>query len=616
MTSRLRDLAAALDHVREGSDVARLAAPPPHLALVTLNSELSARRDPPPLETPENVARLRAALAVVSADCPYPEWRDITFSIHAHGWEQGEDIARAWSVSARDRFDEDAFLRLWTSASGDGGITHATVYYRANMTGLPWGVPTDVSVTAADADSATLDPRGDAHGDIGNARLFAAQERGRLLFIYELGIWLMFHPERGWIEAPPGETLRAAMRVVDRLRRLAAERYKTDPDSPQTKALMAHVRRSSDLKRLEAMVKLAAAESGMTVRANELDADPLMLGAPNGVLDLRRLTLLAPHPDLLVTKRTTFAYDPGATALRWIAFLERVLPDPEIRAYLQRFAGYLLTGLVSGQCFVFLYGGGANGKSVFVEVLRRLLGSYGIVIPSQVLMASRRDAGAPSPELVQLQGARLALFNETEDGSRFAESQLKTLTGGDALTARGLYSAPVTFLPTHKLLGVGNHRPVISGTDLGIWRRVHLVPFNVTIPEEERDPRLLDALLTEGSGILNWMLDGLVAFNQCQGLRPPRAVLDAVKDYRESCDVLGDWLNEHTEPSVGAFVRTRDLYDCYKSWAHSSGWHPLTIQSFGRRLTDRGFRITNHGSGAARAKSVEGLVLHRFGVDQ
>lgn len=351
----------------------------------------------------------------------------------------------------------------------------------------------------------------------------------------------------------------------------------------------------------------------MEVSAAALDADPNLLGAPNGILDLRTCTLQPASPEVLVTKRANVHYDPSADCPMWRAFIERVLPTADVRSFMQRLTGYLLTGLTDEQCFFFLYGNGANGKSTVAELLRTMMGDYAVVIPTEVLTCARRDASAPSPDLMLLRGARGAFANETEEGSRLAESPTKHLTGGDTITARSPYGSFVTWQPTHKLIILGNHRPVIRGTDGGIWRRLVLIPFEVTIPPEERDPKLLEKLKTELPGILNWALEGLREYQELGGLKPPAAIEAAVAQYRQDMDIFGDWLSEQTVQDADSATKTADLYTAYANWARAAGWTALTRHSFSRRLTERGFPIRNHGQ--TRAKHAMGLKLNLDGIN-
>ena len=328
----------------------------------------------------------------------------------------------------------------------------------------------------------------------------------------------------------------------------------------------------------------------MTRSLNEFDANPMHLGVANGVLDLRTGNLLPVSPGLLVSKRCPVAHEPAAECPLFLQFLEVVQPEKEMRDFLQRLSGYFLTGSVQEQKFAFLYGGGANGKSVFVELLAWLLGDYARKIATELLMHHQRSPQGPSPDIVALKGSRFVYANETEEGRRLAESRVKDLTGGDTLTGRVPYGkADITFQPTHKLVVVGNHRPEITDNSLGMWRRVLLVPFDVTIPENRRDPRLLEKLKTEGAGILNWALDGLRQW-QRHGLQVPKKIDAATTAYRDEMDIIGEWIGEHCDTGAGCTAPKAKVYRAYHTWALGNGHHPLAQARLSRRLNDRGYK--------------------------
>ena len=248
----------------------------------------------------------------------------------------------------------------------------------------------------------------------------------------------------------------------------------------------------------------------------DFDCDPMLFNVANGTLDLRTGTLRPHSRDDRLTRMVDVPYDPDARAELWHAFLWRITAQRvNLYKYLQRLVGYCLTGKVSEQVIVFLFGIGANGKSVFCETVAALLGEYGMQAQPELVMA-RRHGGIPN-DVAALRGRRLAQMNETTQGSRFDEAKLKHLTGGDSLTGRFLHREFFDFRPTHKLIIRGNHKPQISGTDDGIWRRLHLVPFEVQIPEAEWDRSLADKLRTELPGILLWAVQGCLDWQQQRG---------------------------------------------------------------------------------------------------
>lgn len=515
-------------------------------------------------------------------------WSDVANALaRVHG-EEGSDLFMRFSSGelANDpyeNFNASECSARYTRALREAEDNHTSGYGSPRLVALARLRDVDVEY---EGDSSPLEVSG-ASGDIKNGQIFAKSYMGKILFVHETGEVLSFQQDSGWVRAAPGEADRCAKRVVDVMRKFAADLYIKAPEDPKTKRLMAHVERSSNLPKLRAMIDMGKSEDGMTVKLADLDADPMLLGVANGVLDLRKMMLVAPAPSILVTKRTAVCYDPYAKAPTWIKFVERITRQhPDVAGFLQRLAGYLLTGDVSEQCFAFAYGHGRNGKTTFCDTLYWLLGDYAVVLPTESLMTAHRDPGSASPDLMMLKGIRYALSSETEDGARLAESRIKALTGGDTITARNPYGLYASWIPTHKHFMFGNHRPIISGGDHGIWRRVRLIPFVETISDAECDPHLMEKLRDEGAGILNWALDGLREWKRT-GLNQPQSVRAASDAYRNDMDVLGQWLEDHCEFDEVAQTATSELYKAFKTWSTESGWRPMTRQSFGRRLQDR-----------------------------
>lgn len=553
-------------------------------------------KDYPPMpDNPENVDRVRAMLATIPATCPRGEWRDIGWAVLSTGFGCAEQLFRDWSMTAHGMFDEREFEKVSGSFNPAGGITFGTLVHQAKLHG--WVEPGSIEGERFTGSG----------GDVANGRLFARAHRDKLLFVHETGEVLRFDSEAGWVSAQPGEADRAAKFVLAKLRDSAAEQYKAAPDDPKTKRLMAHVERTSKAPNLRAMIEMAKSELGMTVSIGEFDNDPMQLGVANGVLDLRHGRLLPVSPDLLTSKRCAVEFDAGAECPTFMRFLEQVQPDKEMQHFMQRWAGYCLTGSTQEHKFLFLYGGGANGKSVFVELVAWLLGDYSRKIATEMLMQHQRSPQGPSPDIVALKGRRFVYANETEEGRRLAEARIKDMTGGDTMTGRVPYGkADITFTPTHKLIIVGNHRPEITDNSSGMWRRPALVPFDVTIPEAARDARLLDKLKTEGAGILNWMLEGLRVW-QRTGLHIPKKIEAATAAYREEQDVIGDWINEHCDTGAGRSEPKQGLYRAYRAWALANGHHPLAQGRLTRRLGERGYRLQ------ADKRTIAGLSLNPRG---
>lgn len=543
-------------------------------------------------------------------------WTDTANAMARTYGEQGRDAFLEYSRQSK-KYDDNICNARYDRALQELTI-HPTGYRAWHLIQVAKQHPSwPVSLDVRYEQPVATDDCGESVGDIKNGKLFAKMNRGRLLFVHESVDLLIFDPSVGWVHADPGEADRAAKNVVTVLREDAVRlsqgiKGEDDPKAELAKKLWSHVGRSSYKDKIRAMAEMAKSEKGMTVRLSELDADPWLLGVQNGVLDLRTGKLLAPSPIQMVTKRCNVAYDSNASTEIFQNFVERIQQQkPEMVKFMQRMAGYILTGEVSAHCFFFFFGNGRNGKTTLAELLYWMMGTYATVLPKETLMLAKRDPGAAAPDLMLLKGCRFALTAELEDGSRFDESRIKMLTGGDTMTARNPYGLFASWSPTAKLVIVGNHKPIISGNDRGIWSRVRLVPFDEKFVGDECDPDLPNKLKTFGSGLLNWALEGLAEY-KAGGLRPPQEVLSAGADYQSDMDIIGQWMDEHVTEDANDSTRTQNLFNSYRTWARDSGWHrPMTRQGFGRRLSEKGVLLEKGTDGN---KVARGIVLNTQGL--
>lgn len=337
---------------------------------------------------------------------------------------------------------------------------------------------------------------------------------------------------------------------------------------------------------------LSEAEPLIRCKAEHLDADPDLLGMPNGVMDLRTITWRPYRPEDRITKATAVDFDLHATAPRWRQFITETFADPELSDFVQRLAGYCLSGHRGEHLLPILHGSGANGKSVFLGTLQYVLGEYASGAAPGLLI---RQPGSEHPTgLADLQGRRLVIVSETGEAGRLNEEQAKALTGGDTITARRMHQDFYGFKPTHQLVMQTNHRPRVTGTDEGIWRRLRLIPFDRIVPAEQRDPKLADGLKGEAPGILAWCVEGWRKY-QATGLTTPRAVIAASKEYRDASDVIGAFIAEECEIGMHFTVTSGDLYRRYVEWCEEAGERARPQKDFGMRLAERGMEQARIG---------------------
>lgn len=457
-------------------------------------------------------------------------------------------------------------------------------FFTEDFTGLPVTLGTIYADAKAAGWNSQNNDRRHFLSDMGNAACFAEFVGGRLRYVHGLEKWLVWMPELArWLFCQQGEEVETAKACVTQMLRDAASETN---DDQRTKCLK-HALLSQSAARLDAMIKLAESELSVRLTAEKLDRDPWLLGVSNGVVNLRTGMLRAAQRDDFITKHAGTAYDSNANCPNFQLTLDAAFAgDQALISYFQRAFGSALCGILQDHVFWFIFGSGANGKSTLCNAIQSAFGDYAITLPTEALMQAKRDAGAASPELMMLRGVRLAIANETEDGQRLAESRIKQLTGGDRITARALYGGFVEFLQTASLAIVGNHKPQISGTDGGIWRRVQLIPFEVTIPEAQRDRLLPQKLQAELPGILAWLVRGCLAW-QKHGLMAPLAVLGATAAYRQESDILNEFITECCTVNPTANTASGEMYRSYRNWAIRNGhaaWHRTR---WGRRMSER-----------------------------
>jgi putative DNA primase/helicase len=333
--------------------------------------------------------------------------------------------------------------------------------------------------------------------------------------------------------------------------------------------------------------KILQSHEELMMEACVFDADKYLVGLENcQCLDLRTSIIRKIKDTDYITKRINTPFLEDANCDLWEkSVLEWCRGDEELARFLQIWSGYCLSGLTDFQGFLFLYGSGRNGKSVFLNIMAKLLGPYAIAIKSDTLMQKSPISGA-SGDIARLNGARFVTCNELPEGKHFDEELLKSITGQDTITARFLYGNDFNFKPTLKLMISGNHTPVIKGTDEGIWRRVNVVPFLAKI--EKIDPNLTDKLESELPGILNWCIEGWKLY-QLKGIVIPRAVTNETSKYRSDMDVIGQWIDDCLDDAFGMRLHLKDMYSSYQHWCKENGFRIITSKAFNRKLKEGRF---------------------------
>ncbi|MCL1073032.1 phage/plasmid primase, P4 family [Shewanella dokdonensis] len=464
-----------------------------------------------------------------------------------------------------------------------------------------------VLVESTEAPAAVLSPiwQGfdeDTLNDVGNADRLKDLTKGSLMFVPEWSGFFEFNDGK-W-NSTQGAELEASRcvgeEIIAQAQRLMADALskKDSAKLKQADTLQKFGRSTLNRKKIVDMQELF--KSGNSIAANAFDADSMLLGVENGVLDLERGKLIQANKEHYISRSSNVTFDVTATCPRWLQFIQEITcGDAVYGEYLQRIVGYILTGRTDEQVLFFLHGHGCNGKSTFMNVIQRLMGNYYHQINNEVLLQSKGNNNGPNPSLAKLIGSRLVVANELAEGSRMDENLVKSMTGDDVIVARPLYAKKeLEFRPMFKLMMIGNHKPVIRDTSPGMWRRMILLPFNASFSKEQLDPRLMDKLYAELPGILNWALEGVHQW-LTQGIKAsmPDNIKAEIDEYRHESDLLEMFFEECI--CEGEYIHTDELYDAFRKWAERDGDWRMPRKTMTKRLVEKGFEKTRKNSKAA-----------------
>ena len=416
--------------------------------------------------------------------------------------------------------------------------------------------------------------------EYGNAERLAYKFGHNIRYCFPWKNWLIWN-NKFWEKDASGEIMRMAKWTV----RSISKEADNISDEKRKKELKEHCKKSETKFKLNAMIELARTESGLQVNPEDLDKNSWFLNVQNGTIDLKSGMLLPHTREHLITKITPIEYNPNATCQRWDSFLNRIMNgNQNLIQFIKRAVGYSLTGETREQCFFFLYGTGANGKSTFLETIRVMLTEYA---QQTDLSTFLKDRSSIPNDVARLKGTRFVSGVETDAGKHLAEVFVKRLTGEDTITARFLYQEFFEFNPTFKIFLAANHKPTISGTDYAIWRRIMMIPFTVVIPENEMDKSLKDKLKLELPGILNWAVQGCLEWKE-YGLKPPAEISRATDEYKAEMDVLGGFIEDCCVMMPHSKVRNPDIYASYENWCRLNREQPISHKAFTIKLKERG----------------------------
>lgn len=418
-------------------------------------------------------------------------------------------------------------------------------------------------------------------GQLRMAERFIEDHSDGLRHVHGLG-WHHWHAGR-WLLDEERKDLAAAVETVKRT--LSAL---PDMDGQERDDLYKDVRKSESASGLEGMLKIASALKPLSVASKALDSHPYLFNTPEGTVDLVEGSIREARREDLITKVANGSVTDERNA-EFEKFLERILPDEEVRSFVQRLIGYAMLGKVTEHVMPIFTGTGANGKGTLRDAVLHAFGDYAIEVAPAILMESKHERHGAF--LMRLRGARLTFCSETDKDRKFAEATMKRLVGGDPIEANLMHKNPITFDPSHTLIMLTNHLPKVSGDDPAVWRRILVVPFDVVIPEEERDGKLPGRLQEASDAIVSWAYQGWLAYQE-QGLNPPEAVRIKTAEYRASNDVMQRFFDDCVQQNDHGFAKSRELFTAWSKWCHENGYGAEVIGtevSFAESMKKRGY---------------------------
>lgn len=439
---------------------------------------------------------------------------------------------------------------------------------------------------SADAPSYSFD-------DMGNALRFVDLFGENIRYCYPEKKWYYYDGQK-WRVDDKGATERMADKAIAAMNAELKLYVQLDADegTDMQKAFEKCIKTARSNKGKKAM--LSEVQHHVPILPNQMDRYRMALNTPSGVINLKNGKLSEHKAEYYFTKLTAVDLSSAADCPRWEKFLNEIFDgDKDLIRYIQKALGYSLSGSTAEQCAFFLYGTGKNGKSTFLDVVRDVFGDYAANIQPETIMVRSNSSTAINSDIARLKGARLVTSVEPNEGVRINEGLLKQLTGDDTVTARKLYSEEFEFKPEFKLWMATNHKPIIRGTDTGIWRRIHMIPFTVAIPDDKVDRNLAHKLKAEMTAIFKWIVDGCALW-QKEGLKMPRAVLESVREYRREMDVVSAFILDCCE-STGS-VAAKQLYAVYAQWAEENNEYCMSNTKFGLEMAKRYEKVrTTHG---------------------
>lgn len=433
-----------------------------------------------------------------------------------------------------------------------------------------------------------------SYDDTGNAQRFKHYFGNEVRYSYAKKKWYYYYESKGiWEVDEMGEVKKKVDNVLEQMKKEPVYVPEEEDEEEAMKIFRKHLKASRSSRGKVAMLK--EAEHLLPIASEKFDQHNNLFNVQNGYLNLDTGELLEHDRKKYFTKVSTVEFTDKSDCPLWLDFLNKTFNyDQPLIDYIQRAVGYSLSGSTEEQVMFILYGNGRNGKSVFLDIITELFGNYAINIQPDSIMVKQFSNG-PSSDIARLNGARFVTTTEPNEGVRMNEGLVKQLTGGDKITARFMYENEIEFYPEFKLWMATNHKPIIRGTDIGIWRRLAVVPFINTVPIEEVDKRLGMKLRRELTAILNWAVEGYIQW-KVMGLSEPQVIKDQRDEYRVEMDVCEAFVQECCDLGEGFRIKAKPLYQTYRDWARENGQYEMSNTKFGREMAKKFDKGKTNGS--------------------
>ena len=449
----------------------------------------------------------------------------------------------------------------------------------------------DFNLYVLEEDTKKIERKFYSYDDTGNAQRFTDAYGDVIRFSYIRKGWY-FYDNKIWVTDQQGMIKTLTDKVVEKMKEEPVYVPEGADEEEMKKTFNKHIKATRNSKGKTNMIK--ESEHLLPVSSDAFDGDPNLFNVQNGYLDLRTGKLHEHDKNKFFTKISSVEFTDKIDCPMWIEFLNKIFNnDKDLIEYIQRSVGYSLSGSTEEQMMFILYGNGRNGKSVFLDIITEIFGNYSTNIQPQTIMVKQQSSNANS-DIAKLNGARLVTTTEPNEGVRMDEGLVKQLTGGDKVTARFLYENEFDFIPQFKLWMATNHKPIIRGTDDGIWRRMAIIPFAVQIPEHEVDKSLKYKLRRELKAILNWAVEGYMMW-RANGLEEPQSIKDQRKDYRTEMDSIEAFLEECCTRNEKAKGKSKTLYQAYREWARENGQYMMSSTKFGREMSNKFVKLRSNG---------------------